>query len=220
MLAKSDLPCHPDGASLPDAVNASTVSDGGIDLLLERLAQEVEHRAAAAGDEGGIVTSLRQLELLQAFASSLASSVAALAEAPLEAALVDLKLALGLTGEILGCRGGRRGSRPHFLDLLPRQVTPLEALSNGAAAILKRPLSARERDDFGKYLSLLLKWQKAHRLVGSSDPMWIVEHLFLDSLLFLKLLPSSVRSAGQTWARAPVCRGCRSRSSGVRSTWS
>ena len=102
VLAKSDLPRHPDAVRLPDAVNASTVSDGGIDLLLERLAQEVEHRAAAAGDEGGIVTSLRQLELLQAFAGSLASSVAALADAPLEVALVDLKLALRLTGEILG----------------------------------------------------------------------------------------------------------------------
>jgi tRNA modification GTPase len=102
VLAKNDLPRHPDAARLPDAVNASTVSDGGIDLLLQRLAQEVEHRAAAAGDEGGIVTSLRQLELLQGFARSLASSVAALAEAPLEAALVDLNLALGFTGEILG----------------------------------------------------------------------------------------------------------------------
>ena len=102
VLAKSDLPRHPDAVRLPDAVNASTVSDGGIDLLLERLAQEVEHRATAAGDEGGIVTSLRQLELLQAFADSLASSVAALAATPLEVALVDLKLALRLTGEILG----------------------------------------------------------------------------------------------------------------------
>ena len=73
-------------------------------------------------------------------------------------------------------------------------MTPLEALSKGAAAILERPLSAQERDDFSKYLSLLLKWQKAHRLVGSSDPMWIVEHLFLDSLLFLRLLPPSVRT--------------------------
>ena len=102
VLTKSDLPRHPDAAPLPDAVSASTVSEGGVDLLLRRLAQEVEHRAAAAGDEGGIVTSLRQLELLQAFAGSLASSVAALAGAPLEAALVDLKLALALTGEILG----------------------------------------------------------------------------------------------------------------------
>jgi 16S rRNA (guanine527-N7)-methyltransferase len=73
-------------------------------------------------------------------------------------------------------------------------VTPLEALSKGAAAILERPLSAQERDNFSKYLSLLLKWQKAHRLVGSSDPMWIVEHLFLDSLLFLRLLPPWART--------------------------
>jgi 16S rRNA (guanine527-N7)-methyltransferase len=81
-------------------------------------------------------------------------------------------------------------------------VTPQEALSNGAAVILKRPLSAHERDDFSKYLSLLLKWQKAHRLVGSSDPMWIVEHLFLDSLLFLKLLPASVRTLGDVGSGA------------------
>jgi 16S rRNA (guanine527-N7)-methyltransferase len=81
-------------------------------------------------------------------------------------------------------------------------VTPQEALSKGAAAILKRPLSAHERDDFSKYLSLLLKWQKAHRLVGSSDPMWIVEHLFLDSLLFLKLLPASVRTLGDVGSGA------------------
>jgi 16S rRNA (guanine527-N7)-methyltransferase len=73
-------------------------------------------------------------------------------------------------------------------------VTPLEALKDGAAAILGRPLTARERDDFGKYLALLVKWQRAHRLVGSADPMWIVEHLFLDSLLFLKLLPATVGS--------------------------
>ncbi len=73
-------------------------------------------------------------------------------------------------------------------------MTPLEALANGAATTLGRSLTERERDDFAKYLGLLLRWQKAHRLVGSSDPMWIVEHLFLDSLLFLKVLPASVRS--------------------------
>jgi len=73
-------------------------------------------------------------------------------------------------------------------------VTPLEALEAGAEAILGRVLTQRERDDFGKYLALLIQWQKAHRLVGSADPMWIVEHLFLDSLLFLKLLPVSPRT--------------------------
>ncbi|MGH7302863.1 MAG: 16S rRNA (guanine(527)-N(7))-methyltransferase RsmG [Candidatus Rokuibacteriota bacterium] len=72
-------------------------------------------------------------------------------------------------------------------------MTASEALAKGAAPILGRPLTQEERDEFGKYLALLLKWQRAHRFVGSSDPVWIVEHLFLDSLLFLKLLPASVR---------------------------
>src|SRR5262245_66447058 len=42
-------------------------------------------------------------------------------------------------------------------------------------------------------MGLLIKWQSAHRLVGSAEPLWIVEHLFLDSLLFFKVLPSSAR---------------------------
>lgn len=73
-------------------------------------------------------------------------------------------------------------------------MTPLQTLQDGAAGIIGRSLTAEERDKFAKYLSLLVKWQKAHRLVGSSDPMWIVEHLFLDSLLFLRLLPSTIRA--------------------------
>jgi tRNA modification GTPase len=100
--AKSDLPCHPEAAALTEAVEASTVKDGGVDALLERLAREVEHRAAAAGDEGGIVASLRQIELIDALRDSLASSGTALLDRPLEAALVDLKHALGLAGEVLG----------------------------------------------------------------------------------------------------------------------
>jgi 16S rRNA (guanine527-N7)-methyltransferase len=43
---------------------------------------------------------------------------------------------------------------------------------------------------FVKYLFLLIKWQKTQRLVSSDDPRWIVENLFLDSLLFLRVLPS------------------------------
>jgi 16S rRNA (guanine527-N7)-methyltransferase len=73
-------------------------------------------------------------------------------------------------------------------------VTALEVLAGGASPILGRSLTDQERGNFDKYLSILIKWQKAHRLVGSTDPMWIVEHLFLDSLLFLRLLPSSVRT--------------------------
>ena len=73
-------------------------------------------------------------------------------------------------------------------------MTALEVLANGASPILGRALTDQERGNFEKYLGLLIKWQKAHRLVGSTEPMWIVEHLFLDSLLFLRLLPSSVRT--------------------------
>jgi 16S rRNA (guanine527-N7)-methyltransferase len=38
-------------------------------------------------------------------------------------------------------------------------------------------------------LEILLKWQRSQRLVGSSDPGWIVERIFLDSLLFVRMLP-------------------------------
>jgi 16S rRNA (guanine527-N7)-methyltransferase len=72
-------------------------------------------------------------------------------------------------------------------------VTPaLEALNRGAKAILNRSLTDKELDHFHKYLIILRKWQISHRLVGSSEPMWIVEHLFLDSLLVLKILPSTI----------------------------
>ncbi len=99
--AKSDLPAHPETAALPDAVDVCAI-DGRVDALLERLAREVAQRATAAGDEGGIVCSLRQLELIDSLAAALASSREALREDPLETALVDLKQALRLTGEILG----------------------------------------------------------------------------------------------------------------------
>ena len=69
-------------------------------------------------------------------------------------------------------------------------TSPLDALASGGARILGRPLTAGELEAFGKYLKLLQKWQKSQRLVGSSDTAWIVEKLFLDSLLFLKVLPS------------------------------
>lgn len=71
---------------------------------------------------------------------------------------------------------------------------PREALAQGASSVLGRPLTSHELDLFSRYLALLLKWQRSHRLIGSSDEMWIVEHLFLDSLLFLRLLPSTTRT--------------------------
>jgi 16S rRNA (guanine527-N7)-methyltransferase len=70
----------------------------------------------------------------------------------------------------------------------------LEVLAARAGRILARPLAATELERFDKYLSLLNKWQRIHRLVGSVEPEWVVEHLFLDSLLFLRVLPENLRS--------------------------
>jgi 16S rRNA (guanine527-N7)-methyltransferase len=64
-----------------------------------------------------------------------------------------------------------------------------ERLSAGARTILGRPLTSPEADRFCKYLELLVRWQRSQRLVGSSDPDWIVDHIILDSLLFARVLP-------------------------------
>lgn len=100
--AKSDLPLHADAASLGDALSVSAVTGAGMASLYERLSQEVERCAGAAGDEGGIVASLRQIELLERLCRALVASEAALGQVPLEAALVDLREALALAGAILG----------------------------------------------------------------------------------------------------------------------
>jgi 16S rRNA (guanine527-N7)-methyltransferase len=73
-------------------------------------------------------------------------------------------------------------------------ISPLAALGDGATRILGRELSPEQIEAFARYLQILAKWQKVSRLVGSADPGWIVEHLFLDSLLFLKVLPEKARS--------------------------
>jgi 16S rRNA (guanine527-N7)-methyltransferase len=69
----------------------------------------------------------------------------------------------------------------------------LDRLAQGARSILERPLSDGELASFQKYLLLLQKWQRSQRLIGSDASGWIVHNLFLDSLLFLRVLP---RDAG------------------------
>lgn len=80
---------------------------------------------------------------------------------------------------------------------------PLD-LRERAAAIAGRPLLPNQIDKFNKYLELLREWGSVHRLIGSTDPAWIVENLFLDSLLFLRLLPATVRSVMDLGAGAGV----------------
>lgn len=68
-----------------------------------------------------------------------------------------------------------------------------QQLDAGAERVLGRRLAPSERELFGKYMDLLLKWQRVHRLVGSADREWIATHLMVDSLLFLGALPRAPR---------------------------
>jgi 16S rRNA (guanine527-N7)-methyltransferase len=76
------------------------------------------------------------------------------------------------------------------------------ALPAGARAILGRALESRELESFTRYLNLLGKWQRIHRLVGSVEPGWVVENLFLDSLLFLRVLPAGIASVADVGSGA------------------
>ena len=67
-------------------------------------------------------------------------------------------------------------------------------LVQGSNRILERALSSQESDAFVRYLDLLTTWQRVHRLVGSIEPQWLIENVILDSLLFLRLLPTDVHS--------------------------
>jgi 16S rRNA (guanine527-N7)-methyltransferase len=62
-------------------------------------------------------------------------------------------------------------------------------LATGARLVLGHDLAGPALDLFDKYLNILLKWNRTQRLVGSGDAGWITEHLFIDSLFFLPLLP-------------------------------
>lgn len=76
-----------------------------------------------------------------------------------------------------------------------RLTSALEALLiERSRPILERTLSAHEVDAFTKYLALIVRWQRVHRLVGSIEPKWLVENVLLDSLQFLRVLPPAIES--------------------------
>ena len=84
----------------------------------------------------------------------------------------------------------------------------LDPLTSGARSSLGRALTEPELEAFDKYLKLLQQWQRSQRLIGSTEPRWIVENLFLDSLLFLHLVPDDVRSVADLGSGAGVPSGC------------
>jgi 16S rRNA (guanine527-N7)-methyltransferase len=57
---------------------------------------------------------------------------------------------------------------------------------------LGRALSAIEGDQIYKYMNLLVKWQRSHRLIGSTDAEWMLENVVLDSLAFLQVIPPHI----------------------------
>jgi 16S rRNA (guanine527-N7)-methyltransferase len=70
-------------------------------------------------------------------------------------------------------------------------VAYLERMTGSA---LGRPATAEETAKLHKYLQILIKWQKAQRLLGSAEPAWIVDNVIVDSLLFARALPSGIRT--------------------------
>lgn len=99
---KSDLAPHPDATRLLDSVAVSAREGTGLETLVARLAEGVRSRTAAVDDEGGIVASLRQLEALDSLRGALAAAREALGTAPLEVALVDLRVALEIASGLVG----------------------------------------------------------------------------------------------------------------------
>jgi 16S rRNA (guanine527-N7)-methyltransferase len=69
-----------------------------------------------------------------------------------------------------------------------------ERIAQGAERIVGRPPDDEQLGQFIKYLNLLVKWQYTSRMVGSSEPRWLVDNLILDSLLFLRVVPDGARS--------------------------
>ena len=69
---------------------------------------------------------------------------------------------------------------------------------------LGRPLTEAEGSMASKYLNILIKWSKSQRLVGSVEPMWLIENVFLDSLCFLEALPSSARRLADVGSGAGI----------------
>ncbi len=104
--AKSDLPTDPEALALEESVATSTKTPHGLDALVARLTSGVERLAGSETEEGEMAASLRQVELLQALATALHSAEEALAERPIEVALIDLKDALRRASLLLGVEVG------------------------------------------------------------------------------------------------------------------
>ncbi len=67
---------------------------------------------------------------------------------------------------------------------------PLAPLLAAIPALTGSPVTEAQREGFRRYLDVFLRWNRVHRMTALSSPLEIVQGLFLDSLLFLPLLPA------------------------------
>jgi len=81
------------------------------------------------------------------------------------------------------------GQAPQEKDTKQQCVDPATLLAEGLVSVLRRAPAPGEISKFQRYLRLFLQWNSAHRLTAYRRPEEIVRKLFLDSLLFLKVLP-------------------------------
>jgi 16S rRNA (guanine527-N7)-methyltransferase len=67
-------------------------------------------------------------------------------------------------------------------DLLADLLAAFPALTGRSATV-------EDRRQFQRYLDLFVRWNRVHRMTALRSPAEIVRGLFLDSLLFLRVLP-------------------------------
>ena len=79
-----------------------------------------------------------------------------------------------------------------------------DALFRSPLPGLGRPLTETEGALAANYLNLLTKWSKTQRLVGSVEPMWLIENVFLDSLCFLAAIPPEARRLADVGSGAGI----------------
>ena len=101
--AKSDLGIDPSTGLLEDAVDVSSLTGAGLEVLSDRIG-----RMIATGSEGGgeVMASLRQIEGLEALDRALVAAERSLKDAPVEVALVDFGQALREVSALLGVEVG------------------------------------------------------------------------------------------------------------------
>ena len=71
-----------------------------------------------------------------------------------------------------------------------RSFDPLAELLSAIPILTGFPATPAHRQRFQRYLELFLRWNRVHRMTALESPAEIVRGLFLDSLLFFRLLPA------------------------------